>query len=180
LYSLEKDVLESTVYLIRNNHPNGIVPISKIWDRVILHTNGQVNQFKENEVITEIYGTFSKASILKMIRDRFGPEEKRYESFRCLAFNVENLDRYYQDYLRGEKPTQINCQLVMDDSNDANDANIESVIDMICNYNNGQDILPSPEIDKDVQKIFDAEVTPELSNDMKLYQIDNKRPGISK
>lgn len=54
--SLERDILEVVVDLF-NVYPNGQIPFYLIWTTLKDKTNGHSNQFKENELETEIHGT---------------------------------------------------------------------------------------------------------------------------
>lgn len=126
--SLEREILEVVMDLIKEGHKDGIIPIPNLWDGIIRKTNSARNQFDDSNVISESHGTISKNSLLKMVRDRFGAKEKRYSSVRCLCFDYEKIVKNYEDYVKEEKPTKIDCKPINNyDANDTNDANMESL-----------------------------------------------------
>lgn len=126
--SLEREILEVIIDLIRMEHTDGIIPIPKLWEEVINKTSSTRNQFDELNVISESHGSISKNTILKMVRDRFGAKEKRNTKARCLCFDLNNILKNYEDYIKEQTPTKIVCKPVPNnDANDANDANIESL-----------------------------------------------------
>ena len=58
--SLEREILEVIIDLIRKEHTDGIIPIPKLWDEIMKKTNSTRNQFDESNVISESHGTISK------------------------------------------------------------------------------------------------------------------------
>lgn len=123
--SLEREVLEVIINLVQSEFHDSIIPISRIWNEIILKTNATKSQFDELTIVSESHGTISKNTVLKMIRDRFGAKEKRYSDARCLCFDLDKILRNYEDYIKEDKPTTIVCKLL--DKDDANDVNIESL-----------------------------------------------------
>ena len=95
--SLEREILEVIIHLIRKEHADGIIPIPKLWEEIINKTNSARNQFDELNAISESHGPISKNTLLKMVRDRFGAKEKRNSNTRCLSFDLNNILKNYED-----------------------------------------------------------------------------------
>jgi archaellin len=120
--SLERDVLEVVTDLF-SEYSNGIIPFKSIWVLLIDKTNGHVNQYKDHELETDLYGTIYKSSIAKMLRDRFGAKDPntRSANTRSLVFDVEKTRKVLEGYKDLPK-MKINCRIEPNDTSDSNDS----------------------------------------------------------
>jgi hypothetical protein len=118
--SLERDVLEVIVSLFKIYY-DGIVPFIEIWFQFKDKTNGSINEFKQHEMETEVYGTVYKTTLARMLRDKFGAKDPRTRNSntRALEFDIEKIKNYLENY-RKETPTRISCYQKVSDSNDSN------------------------------------------------------------
>jgi len=117
--SLEGILLEVVSYLL-NQYSDGVIPFSLIWSALKDKTNGVENEYKENQMETEMYGTIYKMSISKILRDRFGardPLTRRSSSVRSLVFDIEKTKKYFDSYRMENCPTKITCTTIQDKDN---------------------------------------------------------------
>lgn len=129
--SLERDILEVVVGLLYE-YPNGNIPFSEIWARIIIKTDGQVDQYKEYKLETEMYGSVYKMTISRLLRDKFGAKDpvNRNSNARLLSFNAQEIRNHLDNYTKYKSPTKINCRpLDISDSNDSNDSNLEDLFE---------------------------------------------------
>ena len=108
--SLERDILEVLVDLFEE-YPNGIIPFNEIWLQIADKTNGSINEHKEHQLETEIYGTIYKKTLSRMIRDRFGAKDPktRNSKTRSLDFDIEKVKNHLENYTKDKSPTKISC-----------------------------------------------------------------------
>jgi len=129
--SLERDLLEIVDDLLRTQEPdeNGIIEFAEIWNRLIEKTNGQVDEFKSNQLDTETYGRLYKRTVSNILRDRFGAEDPKHRNAtkRCLCFDRKRIKDFLIEYTKENKPTRIVCTPLMNDSSDSSDSNFESL-----------------------------------------------------
>jgi len=121
--SLERDILEVIVSLFKI-YNDGIVPFIDIWIQLKDKTNGSINEFKQHEMETEVYGTIYKTTLARMLRDKFGAKDPRTRNSntRVLEFDIDKIKNQLENY-RKETPTRISCYQKVSDSNDSNDSN---------------------------------------------------------
>ena len=121
--SLERDILEVIVSLFKI-YNDGIVPFIDIWIQLKDKTNGSINEFKQHEMKTEVYGTIYKTTLARMLRDKFGAKDPRTRNSntRVLEFDIDKIKNQLENY-RKETPTRISCYQKVSDSNDSNDSN---------------------------------------------------------
>ena len=106
--SLERDMLEVVTDLFED-YPDGVIPISSIWKKLEEKTNGHINQLKEHQMETETYGTISKTSVNRTLRDRFGAKNplKRNSKQRSLKFDIEETRKNLYSYTKDTNPTRF-------------------------------------------------------------------------
>jgi hypothetical protein len=153
--SLEREALEVIVNLFEE-HTDGLIPFRSIWDSLAERIGGHINQYKNNEMETEIYGTIYKATLSKMLRDRFGAKDpiSRKASERYLVFDLNKTRSYLDSYARENNVTRISCSVIEDDSSDSSDSKSESLFDTFWNasYNKISENIPIDQTSVSIQK----------------------------
>lgn len=166
--SLEREILEVIVDLF-HEHPNGLIPFRFIWESLTEKIDGHINQYKSNQMETEMYGTIYKGTLSKMIRDRFGAKDptSRKAIERSLIFDMNKTKNYLQSYTKENEPARIACSLVVNDSCDCSDSKSESLFDTFwdTSYNNVQESISDDQISVFLQK---------QETDANLAEIDDR------
>jgi hypothetical protein len=129
--SLERDLLEIVDNLLAANGLNetGIIEFSEIWNKLVEKTNGQIDEFKSNQLDTEMYGRLYKRTISNILRDKFGAEDPKHRNAtrRFLCFDRRRIRDFLIEYTKDSRPSKITCKLLVSYSSDASDSNFESL-----------------------------------------------------
>jgi hypothetical protein len=154
--SLEREVLEVIVNLFEE-YTDGLIPFRNIWDSLAERIGGHINSYKSNEMESEIYGTIYKATLSKMIRDRFGAKDpiSRKATERYLLFDLNKTKGYLKAYTKENERTRISCSLIINDSSDSSDSKSESLFDTFwedISYNHVPETMSVNSVPVSVQK----------------------------
>ena len=101
----------------------GAISCARDTKDLVQKTNGQIDEFKPNQLDTEMHGRLYKKTISGIMRDRFGAKNPKHRNAikRCLYFDRIRIKDFLIEYTKESSPTKICCSLVNSDLSDRSD-----------------------------------------------------------